>query len=409
MNDIDELTLVARLRADVQAGDELTRAQRLLAAEISAASGAAASGAGPAAAERRVASGRPMASHRLRAADLPPESDRLLAPDRPLVADRRGAPRRRRSGVRGPVPGSRRLAIGAAAAVLAVAASAVAVLVVNDASGQHGPATAGGHQAGTGPAGPTGPAVNRIPGPAVTEAQLVDYATRAAAAAAALNPGPHDWVYAKTEMAASSSGTGGFLFGPPDERVTTSVWTRVDLSEAASLAHGKITFSQMLPGTLAGWPSISYRYLESLPTDPAALEAVIRANLRHDRLVHPGQVGIFEAIDYLMSSELRAVLPPRLQAGLYGVLARLPDVRFDRTTDIAGRFGLGLSIIEEGYIKAEIVINPRTYAYMGDLFVAVRAHTAVGLDGTTKIKKGQILGWTAMLRSGIVRQAGQLP
>jgi hypothetical protein len=399
MNDIDELTLVARLRADVRTGAELTQAWQQLAAEISAASAV-----GLASADLRLAADRGPAGDRRVAVGRSVAEDRHLAVDRSLAADRGPAPRWRGLRGRGAVAGSRRLAVGAVAAVLAVAATVVAVLVVGGAPGHQGPAVGGG----TGRTGPTGPA-GPNPGPAVTETQLVDYATRAAAAAPPFSPGPHDWIYARIEMAASSAGTGGFLFGPPNERVTTSVWTRVDLSLAASLSHGKLTFSQMFPGTLIGWPSISYRYLESLPTDPAALEAVIRANLRHDRVVRPGQVEIFEAIDYLMSSQVRAVLPPRLQAGLYGVLSRLPDVRFDRTTDIAGRSGLGLSIIEEGYINAQIVINPRTYAYMGDLFVAVKAHTAVGLDGTRQIKLGQVLGWTAILRSGIVRHAGQLP
>jgi hypothetical protein len=159
----------------------------------------------------------------------------------------------------------------------------------------------------------------------------------------------------------------------------------------------------MFPGTLAGWHAISYQYLLSLPSDPAKLEAIIAAHAGR------GDVAIFTAIDYLLSSQLTAVLPPRLYASLYGVLARLPDVRFDPTTDIAGRPGIGLSVVTEGYLREEIVINPVTYAYMGDLYVAVRAHTDVGTDGTRQIKKGQILGWSALLRSGIVRSAGQRP
>jgi hypothetical protein len=232
----------------------------------------------------------------------------------------------------------------------------------------------------------------------------VDYATRAAAAAAPLfEPKPHDWIYAEMEQASSSAGVGGFLFGPPNERVRSSVWTRIDLRQAASLVHGRVVVSPMFPGTLAGWHAISYQYLLSLPSDPAKLEAIIAAHAGR------GDVAIFTAIDYLLSSQLTAVLPPRLYASLYGVLARLPDVRFDPTTDIAGRPGIGLSVVTEGYLREEIVINPVTYAYMGDLYVAVRAHTDVGTDGTRQIKKGQILGWSALLRSGIVRSAGQRP
>jgi len=356
MNDIDELTLVARLRQDVRSGAGLAGAHRRLAAEISAATKVSA-----------------------------------------------GAPRHRTVRGHGAARGRGRLVIaGAVAAAIAVTvAVGYGLLPGRPASTATIPARPGRT---TAPA--TGPART---GPVRTEAELVDYATRAASAAPAFNPGPDEWIYAKIETAASSAGTGGFLFGPPNKRVTSSNWTRVDLSRVASLQHGRIVFTPMLAGTLAGWPNISYRYLESLPTDPAKLEAVIAANVRHQSPTGSGPVGIFSAIDYLMSSQLRAVLPPRLYAGLYGVLARLPQVRFDRVTDLAGRPGVGLSIVEEGYIKAELVINPVTYAYMGDLFVAIKAHTAVGLDGTWKIKKGQVLGWSALLRSGIVHQAGQLP
>jgi hypothetical protein len=113
------------------------------------------------------------------------------------------------------------------------------------------------------------------------------------------------------------------------------------------------------------------------------------------------------AIEALMQN---VVLPPRLLAGLYGVLARDPAVHFDRSvSDIAGRTGAGFYTVQEDYLKEEIVINPRTYAYMGYQDVAVRAHTSVGTDMTSHFHKGQVLGWEARLASRIVQRAGQLP
>jgi len=104
------------------------------------------------------------------------------------------------------------------------------------------------------------------------------------------------------------------------------------------------------------------------------------------------------------------VVSPQLYAGFYGVLASLPNVRFDRSVaDIAGRKALGLYTVQEGYLKDEIMINSTTYAYMGEQYVALRAHTDVGTDGTEHIKKGQILGWSALLDYGIVNNPGQLP
>jgi hypothetical protein len=253
-------------------------------------------------------------------------------------------------------------------------------------------------------------------GRARTEAQLVDYATRAAAAAPAFLPGPHQWVYVKTEVATSSAGGGGFLFGPPNERLIGRAWTRVDQLRFASYLHGKLRFSPGGPGaTLAGWKSIGPAYLDSLPTSPARLEAVILANNSDPHM--PRYAGpdkdytIFNAIFALMSDGQTegTWIPPKLEAAMYRVLARLPGVHFDATTDLAGRPGMGFYMLPGGWEKQELVINPVTYAYMGDEWVAVKAHTAVGADGTRYIRRGQVLGWSALLKTAVVQHAGQLP
>ncbi|MGO8956003.1 MAG: CU044_5270 family protein [Streptosporangiaceae bacterium] len=269
---------------------------------------------------------------------------------------------------------------------------------------------------------PSGAALRHVPPPALrlgrarTEAQLVDYATRSAAAAPANVPGPHEWVYVKTEDAQSSAGGGGFLFGPPDERVIGQEWTRVDQRMFAGYVHGHLQFSPGGPGTtLGGWKSISPSYMNSLPTDPARLEAIILASNRNPKM--PWYVGrnkaytIFNGIFILISDgqSQGTWIPPKLEAAMYRILASLPGVHFDRTTDLAGRHGMGFYMLPGGWEKQELVINPVTYAYMGFEWVALKAHTDVGTDGTRHIKKGQVLGWGALLKVAVVQKAGQLP
>jgi hypothetical protein len=368
---MDELALVARLREDIPDGIDLTGAQARLADEIAAAAATDVSGYGSRGSRRRSA----------------PSGGRGI--QRRLVA------------------------VGALTAV--AAALAAAVIIGHDQSARRTPTATGSSRPPTAPA----PA----PGPAATAAQLVTYATLAAAAGPPFDPRPHQWIYTKVLQASSSAGGGGYLFGPPDERVTVTSWQRVDGLEVAYLQHGKLVISQSsLPrpargkvtyvaATPLGWPSGTYPYLDSLPTNPARLMALIKANLKAEP--NPigadgvGNVGVFNAIQALMQN---VVLPPRLLAGLYGVLARDPAVHFDRSvTDIAGRSGVGFYTVQEGYLKDEIVINPRTYAYMGYQDVAIRAHTSVGTDMTAHFRKGQVLGWAARLQSGIVSRAGQLP
>lgn len=349
---MDELTLVARLREDIPAAADLSRPGRRLAAEISAASRTAA-----------AATGGPVR-----------------------------APRR--------VRGHGRRLVLAGSVVVALTAT---VIVVQSRPADRVPGTAG---ASSSPAA-------AVPGPAASAAQLVAYATRAAATTPVFNPQPHQWIYVKTLRASSSGGVGGMLFGPPNERVTTTIWTRVDNQREAQLKHGRLVSTRLtnVGGNFAGWPEVglpvNYRYLDSLPSSPAKLQAVIAANVKRQQFAGSGSIGIFNAIQALMEN---VVLSPRLLASLYGVLARLPGVHFDPSAaDIAGRPGLGFYTIQHGYDKDEIVINPTTYAYLGREDVAVRAHTSIGLDGAFHIRKGHVLGWLAVLRSGIVQHAGQLP
>jgi hypothetical protein len=311
-------------------------------------------------------------------------------------------------------------AVLACAAALAVGGAAV---VATDLSGHGrgggsspGRATSATHvRSGGLVAGGTQPRSVTL-GRAHTEAQLLAYATRSAAATRAFIPGPHQWVYVKTEVATSSAGGGGFLFGPPNERVIGQEWTRVDQLMFAGYVHGHLRFSPGGPGaTLGGWKSISPKYLNSLPTSPARLEAVMLASNSDPKM--PWYAGtnkdytIFSAIFTLMSDGQSegTWIPPKLEAAMYRVLASLPGVHFDATTDLAGRPGMGFYMLPGGWEKQELVINPVTYAYMGDEWVAIEAHTAVGTDGTRYMQKGQVLGWSALLKTAIVQKAGQLP
>lgn len=263
-------------------------------------------------------------------------------------------------------------------------------------------------------------------GTARTEAQLIDYVTRVAAAAPGHAPKPHDWVVVKLEQARSSKGGGGFMWGPPDERQTTLHWVRVDGCEATSsvvLPPGlspattltrKLTIEPTMncgESDLAGWKSYSYQYLNSLPTDPGALESVILANNPPGGYIPTRTDAIFEAIANLLEDgqPIGAVIPPKLSAALYRILQQLPGVHFENDTDLAGRQGFGFYKVTEGYIKEELVIDPATYRYMGYKDVAITNHTDHATDGTWYIKKGQVLGWEALLGSAVVQHPGQLP
>jgi hypothetical protein len=271
-------------------------------------------------------------------------------------------------------------------------------------------------------------------GRATTAAQLIDYATRASVAGPGRAPQPDEWVVTKFEVAVSSQqGASGIPFGPLDQRRVYLQWHSANgcnntnsLAFPASLpatktVTGKLTVSENPDAkyggatnclaTLYGWKSVTYSYLNSLPTDPVKLEAVILRYNQPGGLLPTPADAVFAAITTLLEDgePEGVVVPPKLEATFYRILQQLPGVHFENDTDLAGRHGLGFWNLTEGYIKYEIVIDPATYHYMGSKEVAVTDHAETATDGSRHIKAGQVLNWQALLGDAIVRHAGQLP
>lgn len=193
-------------------------------------------------------------------------------------------------------------------------------------------------------------------------------------------PRSDQWTYRKTV----SAGAG--------RHRTSEVWVRADGKQTAWIRDGKVALSGVMstgatPGT---WPRGDTAYLDSLPTDPVRLRAVIEKNNAADNyVIGSGEAGVFADIQALMEN---VPVPPRVAASLYGVLAKLHEVRLDRSvTDAAGRKGIGLYMTQEGRIKAEIVIDPKTYAYLGQ----------------QQISKGRRLSSDAVVAWGTVDRPGQ--
>jgi hypothetical protein len=246
----------------------------------------------------------------------------------------------------------------------------------------------------------TGQVLGFTPGPSQgvvhSATELVDYATTAAALAPVFVPSPRDWMYVDSV----SRGTG-------PRSADTKSWQQVGFARVAGLENGRLVFSSGggRGAQLGGWPgnlTNLYQYLATLPSRPAGLRQIVLANNQFQ------PSAAFDAIGYLMND---FPLPARFQAELYAVLAGLPGVHFDPyATDAAGRHGVGLSIIEEGFLKKVIIINPRRYTYMGSIWIAVKGHTEYGTSPAVwHVRKGAIIGWTAILGSGIVSHAGQTP
>jgi hypothetical protein len=166
-----------------------------------------------------------------------------------------------------------------------------------------------------------------------------------------------------------------------------------------------------------------YSYLQSLPTTPAALRSVIVHNMEQlppevkkgpTLFGEPAITGNYGEWYLIQETLDGTILPPKLLAAVYGILARDPAVHFVKSvTDNVGQTGVGFYAME-GVWKYEIMINPSTYAYMGVNSVAVaswsRHWTRDGVTHTgITVKKGEDKGWTDLVASGIVQHPGQTP
>lgn len=240
-------------------------------------------------------------------------------------------------------------------------------------------------------------------GPVASAGELAHRAALEAANEPAWNPRPNQWTYVKEVLATSSAGTGGSLAGRPDRRITVERWLRVDgMRRETKQNGGRLEAVPTTPMERSAVPRSDYTYLRSLPTDPKVLLAL--AYKQAEQMPLGRDAGAFTTIQDLMS---RSVLPPKLRAALYGALAAIPGVRLDKdVADAAGRHGVALYRIDEGYLRTDVIVDPTTYAYLGHRAIAVKDHTSTGDDGTSRFVKGQILGWSAQLTTAIVDQPG---
>jgi hypothetical protein len=267
-----------------------------------------------------------------------PEDDRLrdaLAPVR-AASPPPGAAAAAVAAARAP----RRRAVRALTAGAAVAVCALAVLLAGGGAGTPAPL------------------------PALPPAQADPLLRRAAVATAAqpAPPAPRDdqYLYA-AELLRETRFDGR---GAPRTFVDEH-WISVDASRPTRTSErGRSWTTRPADGM---WPPARSAELAELPTEPTALR---RAILDWGP-AEPGDVAPrFEREEELTALLLllrgRRVLPPRLRAAVFGALAQVPGVRVrEGVADALGRRGLGISAPGLRGYGYELVVDARTYGFLG--------------------------------------------
>ncbi|MEU8803866.1 CU044_5270 family protein [Spirillospora sp. NPDC048819] len=254
-----------------------------------------------------------------------------------------------------------------------------------------------------------------------------------AALVAASKPVPEigktQWAYLKTVYAETQEGGGRPVFGTPKKTLTRELWRRTDGKRFAVVQDGRLRVAE------GSKYDPTYPELLSLPTDPKAVLATVyktidaeytrrlaewskpipddlpeRTREKHARMkkrkpepptTEERNSRAFELITLSMRD---AVLPPKIEAALYGAAAAIPGVRYEpKAADLGHRRGVTLYRVENGYLRREIIVDPKTYAYLGFRAIVVKDHREPGL---LPVKQGQITGWGALMTASFVPKPG---
>jgi len=254
-------------------------------------------------------------------------------------------------------------------------------------------------------------------------AELGERAATVTAAQPDLHPRPHQWTYTETVRATGKDPMPFSAVGARQE--TTRSWMRIDAKQHAYEYQGRL--HRMPNHQLSSvFPWRSFAYVRQLPTDPQALLTRLYAtyspagerpyNRRRFSREEQDQ-RVFGLVADLLRDN---VVPPAVQAAIYRALPSIPGVQLQRgAVDAAGRHGVAFARVyelpsDDGHIRAEIILDPRTYQYLGWRQVVVNDFVAdsVTIDGRRvrpHVAKGTVFDWTARTAAAIVNRPGQRP
>jgi hypothetical protein len=141
-----------------------------------------------------------------------------------------------------------------------------------------------------------------------------------------------------------------------------------------------------LPG---GVNDPTYRFLQSLPTDPQALLSLIEREMQ-GQLPRPEEA--FTTIGDLLRE---SIAPPQVSAAIYRAAALIPGVTaVASATDAIGRHGVAVAFTYQG-TRSEWIFSRRTLQYLGERDI--------------DLANGSTTGEAAIMQRAFVDHAGQLP
>jgi hypothetical protein len=250
---------------------------------------------------------------------------------------------------------------------------------------------------GTGSDGRPRSAVPGLPAVPVASAEVLERAAKAATSKPFTPPRDEQWIYIEDRLT-SSDGT---------DQIQRR-WRRADGGGEAFIdEHGKLQVQPMQPPRDRPGRKVpvtdTYKGLTTLPTDPAAL---LRWAYAQD--IENGDTSKDGVVYLIFNHLLRGnLLPPELEAAIFRAMKQIPGVTLD-TVDVLGKPTLSLTFTDD-WLREELLIDPKTYAYRGERSVVVRNAKIDPLkagNATGEVEKGHTV-IAERLATAIVDEPGQ--
>ncbi|GAA3004340.1 hypothetical protein GCM10020229_15320 [Kitasatospora albolonga] len=146
-----------------------------------------------------------------------------------------------------------------------------------------------------------------------------------------------------------------------DPEVKAELWLPVDGKRPALLDDSRYGRRELTPlDEPASVNNPNYRYVATLPTDPAALLALIKAQTEGQG--QSPEHAAFKAINRLVAEQIAT---PEVSAALFRAAGLIPGaVVHEDVTDGLGRHGVGVAL-PDGKATVEWVFDRDSYEYLG--------------------------------------------
>ncbi|WP_329118911.1 CU044_5270 family protein [Streptomyces sp. NBC_01465] len=197
-------------------------------------------------------------------------------------------------------------------------------------------------------------------------------------------------------MSSPADGSGPPSFPPVHRR---EVWKSVDGTRQGLLKEPDVNpgsnQSKLETETPGVASNTNYRHLQTLPTDPAKMLDWLHKSSHGGKSENQNTFVLVGDLSY------ESLMPPEVAAALYRAAAKIPGVVVvEDAVDAAGRHGIAVGREDSGVME-QLIFDKKTKAFLGEREVAVR--------DVENLKKGDVIGVSAIMNRTVVDRPGQQP